>query len=228
MVHQRDAGAGVFGETVRVRGGGLEEWVPGESPPPAAEGWDAALVFGGAMNVDQEDRHDWLRPEKVLLRELLHRGTPLLGVCLGSQLVAEAAGAQPRRAGRPEIGWHEVELTGEAADDPLIGEQPQRICAFQRHTYEIPLPPGALPLARSEVCLQAFRVRDRPAWGIQFHAEVTEETLGGWLDDYESDPDAVRIGIDPEAIRAETEHHIGGWNDVGRGICRRFLEVASG
>jgi len=227
VVHQHDAGPGVFGDVADAAGHELEEWVPAEAAPPDPSAFDAALVFGGAMNVDQEADHPWLRPEKQLLRSLLERDTPLLGLCLGGQLVAEAAGTQPGRAPEPEIGWHEVELLPESREDPLLGPLPERITAFQWHSYAFPRPPGATVLARSPVCFQAFRIDDRPAWGLQFHAEVTSAIVGSWLDEYRRDPDAIRIGIDPEAIRAETDERIGEWSELGRGICERFLAFAA-
>ncbi|HEY1359713.1 MAG TPA: type 1 glutamine amidotransferase [Thermoleophilaceae bacterium] len=223
VVHQRDAGPGVFGEAAAARADELIEWLPREAPPPALDGFDAAMVFGGAMNVDEEEIHPWLVPEKRLLRDLLHEGTPVLGVCLGAQLLAEAAGATPGRASEPEIGWFEIELTPEAENDPVLGELPRRLEGFQWHSYEAPLPPGAVPLARTPVCLQAYRLADAGGWGIQFHAEVTREGAGRWLDDYRSDPDAVRIGLDPEALRAETDRKIDAWNETGRRLCARFL-----
>src|SRR5919106_4549351 len=137
IVHQRDAGPGVFAD-VDAR---LEQWLPRKAPPPSLDGYDAAMVFGGAMNADEEDRHPWLRPEKELLREALDRGLPVLGVCLGSQLLAEAAGAEPHRAATPEIGWYEIELTPEASADPIFGSLPGSFVGFQWHGYEFPLPP---------------------------------------------------------------------------------------
>jgi GMP synthase-like glutamine amidotransferase len=226
IVHQADAGAGVFGAQAEADGHELVEWVPAEGAPPSLDGVDAAIVFGGAMNVDQEGEHAWLRQDKELIRELLARRTPLLGVCLGSQLVAEAAGALPRRASRPEIGWHRIELTDAGASDSVLGGLPRSFEGFSWHSYEWPLPEGAAELARSEVCPQAFRLGDAPAWGVQFHPEVTREILGRWLDHYDSDGDAVRIGIDPEAIRTESERRIGEWNELGRGIAARFLREA--
>jgi GMP synthase-like glutamine amidotransferase len=96
VIHQADAASGVFGETVRERGAELAEWnIAAGSPPPAPpESYDAVLVFGGAMHVDQEDRHAWLRDENSLLQALLERGIPILGVCLGAQLIAKAARAK--------------------------------------------------------------------------------------------------------------------------------------
>jgi hypothetical protein len=81
-------------------------------------------------------------------------------------------------------------------------------------------------MARSSVCLQAFRLRRRPVWGLQFHAEVTRQDLDRWIDDYDSDDDAVRIGLDPEALRGESERRIAAWNELGRGIAGRFLRQA--
>ena len=96
IVHHDNARAGVFGE---VLGTELIEWNPslGDSPPPL-DGFEAVMVFGGAMHVDQEAAHPWLRSEKELIGRHLEQGTPLLGVCLGAQLVAEVAGARPHKA----------------------------------------------------------------------------------------------------------------------------------
>jgi hypothetical protein len=87
---------------------------------------------------------------------------------------------------------------------------------------------GLEALARSAAGLQAFRLGERPFWGIQFHPEVTLEDLSSWLDNWQTDPGAVATGLDPEAIRAESAEKIGGWNDVGRGISARFLAAAAG
>ena len=113
--HQADAGPGVFAEAARERGEGLDEWLlpEGGAAPSDPASYDAVMVFGGSMHADQEPEHPWIAGEKALLRELLDAGVPLLGVCLGSQLVAEAAGAPVEPASRPEIGWLEVELTPE-------------------------------------------------------------------------------------------------------------------
>lgn len=224
IVHQQDAGPGVFADAIRSRGVELDSWLRAEadSPPREPSAYDSVLVFGGAMHADQEDRNPWLPEEKALLSDLLERGVPMLGVCLGAQLIAEAAGAAPHPAGRPEIGWHEVEVTADGRDDPLLGPLAPRFEAFQWHSYEFPLPPGATPLARSATCLQAYRVGDS-TWGIQFHAEVRREDAEAWIDDYRSDEDAVRIGLDPDELRRRTRTAIADWNALGRELCERFL-----
>jgi GMP synthase (glutamine-hydrolysing) len=225
IVHQRDAGPGVFGEAIEDAGGELDEWTLGERPQPPADpfGYDAVFVLGGAVNADEGDRHGWIAEEEALLRELLNREMPLLGLCLGGQLLAAAAGAAPRRASRPEIGWHQVEVTPEGEDDPLLAPLAPAFEAFQWHSYEFPLPAGAVPLARSEVCLQACRIGGR-AWALQFHPEVSRADALHWIEDYEADPDAVRIGIDPDVLGPEAEAKLGAFNQLGRDLCRRWLD----
>jgi len=227
IVHQTDAGPGVFGEAMRERGVELDEWLlseRGTGPPIEVAEYDAVLTFGGAMHADQEDGYPWLRFEKDFLAAMIDDRMPVLAVCLGSQLLADAAGGSARRASEPEIGWFEVEVTEEGARDPVIGPLAPRFTGFQWHSYEALPPEGAAILARSPVCAQAYRVGD-VAWGIQFHAEVSAADTEVWIDDYRADEDAVRIGVDPDALRAESREKIGDWNRLGRELCGRFLDV---
>ncbi len=226
--HQRDAGPGVFGESIAAAGAGLDQWFIAEAATPPADplGYDAVMTFGGSMDVDEERAHAWLAPEKALLRELLERGTPLLGVCLGAQLLSDAAGGNPRRAPEPEIGWFEIGVTDEGVDDPLIGPLAPAFEGFEWHSYECGPPPDATVLARTPVCAQAFRIGEA-AWGIQFHAEVSVADAEFWITDYGSDEDAVRLGVDPEALRAQTMPRMAAWNDLGRALCSRFLAVVA-
>jgi GMP synthase (glutamine-hydrolysing) len=223
VIHD-NARAGVFGELPGVE---FVEWMPSDNgSAPELDGFDAVMAFGGSMHVDHEEKHPWLRAEKTLLRDALERGTPLLGVCLGAQLLAEVAGARPHRAEVPEIGWFRVEVTEEGRADPLIGPLAPHFEVLQWHSYESPLPPGATALARDAACLQAFRMADRPAWGLQFHAEVTAADAASWFDEFYDDYEAVATGLDPEVLRAETAERIGAQNELGRGLAARFVEEA--
>jgi len=229
IVHQPDAGPGVFAEEIRDRGVALDEWTladRGTAPPVEIAEYNAVLTFGGAMHADQEDRHPWLRFEKDFLAAILDEGMPILAVCLGCQLLAEAGGGTARRASEPEIGWHQVELTEAGAADPVMGPLAPSFTAFQWHSYEALPPQGAEVLARSPVCSQAYRIGER-AWGIQFHAEVTAADASRWIDDYRSDEDAVRIGVDPEGLRVDTDQRIADWNRLGRELCGRFLATVA-
>ena len=172
------------------------------------------------MHADQDDHHPWLGEETMWLQQLLHRHTPVLGVCLGVQLLARAAGAWVgRMPGGPELGWCPVELTDEGVDDPVLGALPPTFEALQWHHYTYGLPAGGVELARSPACTQAFRLGDA-CWGVQFHPEVTAPQLEGWIAD-DSDPPP-----DPDALRAEIPEKIGAWNDLGRSLCEAFLTAA--
>ena len=224
VVHELDAGAGVF----TAPGHDFVSWVPSSAPPPdePVNTFDAIMVFGGSMHVDQNDGHPWLAPEKSILRDAIATGMPILGVCLGSQLLAEAAGARPERMSVPEIGWYEIEVTEAGAADPVVGPLAPSTELFEWHHYAAPLPPGAVELARTPASLQAFRLDGKPAWGLQFHAEVTREDLFSWLDAWEQS-EAVETSLDPERIRAHSELRIEDQNEIGRGIAERFLAEAA-
>ena len=175
--------------------------------PLARDDYDAVMIFGGEANVD--DGYEWLAEEKELIREWLSRGTPLLGVCLGAQLIAEVAGADVRRLPEPEVGWHHVHGSSDLF--------PGRFLAFEWHRYGFDRPPpGARELARNDAGCQAFQLGN--ALGIQFHAEVDESTVRGWIRDY-----GAEVGADAEALGAETEREIERWNDFGRALCARWL-----
>lgn len=227
IVNEQEAGPGVFGDAARDAGHELVEWDAYEgTPAPELNGYGAVMVLGGAMNVDDEEKHPWLRGEKRLIGELAESGTPMIGSCLGAQLVAEVLGGSAARASHPEIGWHDVEMTPDAADDPVFSALPPRFEAFQWHSYAAIPPQGAATLALSPVSVQAYRIGDR-IWGAQFHAEVAESDAEIWIRDPASYPEALRDEYDPDAMLAEMRRKIGSWNEVGRGISSRFLEAAA-
>lgn len=222
ITHGPTVGGGVFDEAAELDGHGLERWVvPLGEPAPAVGEHDAIMVFGGGMHPDQDESHPWLVREVAFLRDALERGVPMLGVCLGSQLIARAAGAWVGPASAPEVGWLEVELTEAGRTDPVLSSLPGRADAFQWHSYTFGLPDGAAELARSPVARQAFALDGR-AWGIQFHAEVTRPMIEAWVAE-----DPHELPTTPEALLAATDVHIGRWNEQGRALCRAFLAAAA-
>jgi len=222
VIHGESVRAGVFGDVVRERGHGLEEWSLAWGTPPARpiDAYGAVLVFGGAMHADQVGNHPWLREENLFLQKLLDEHKPVLGVCLGAQLLAQAAHAPVGPAREYEIGWFPVELTGAAGDDPVLGRLPQRFDAFQWHYYEHGVPAGGVELARNDVCTQAFRLGDS-AWGVQFHPEVTLGQVEKWIEE-----EGAELPVDAAALLEETRRRIAGWNELGRELCAGFVEAA--
>jgi len=228
IVHEADAGPGVFGGVLAAAGVDVDTWLTAEEeqPPRPAVNYDAIMSFGGSAHPHQHDRHPWLAAEKHLLGVALAREVPLLGICLGSELIAEVAGVQATHMPHPEIGWYEAALTDEGRRDPVLGPVGERFEALEWHSYAVALPDGAVALAEGANCLQAYRIGGH-AWGLQFHAEVTDADFQHWLDNYTVDEDAVREGIDPGAIAAATAPRMAGWHSLGEGICARFLEAAA-
>ena len=220
LVHGEDVRTELFAPLVSEAGHALDEWSFQAGTPAARplDSYDAVFVLGGATHPDEDGRYAWLREEVAWLRALLGRRVPTLGVCLGSQLVARAAGAWIAPLEQPEIGWYDVELTSEGAQDPVLSALPARFEALQWHYYAHGLPEHAVTLARSPACLQAFRLGES-CWGVQFHPEVTERQLDLWIAADVEETEAKRL-------RAETRERIGAWNELGRRLCRSFLAAA--
>ena len=151
-------------------------------PIPPLEAADALLVFGGPMNVDEEEEYPWLGPETAAIRKAALAGTPILGVCLGAQLLSKALGAAVSRNPVSEVGLLEVELTEAGAADPLFRGWPKAAAVVQWHSDTFALPQGAVHLAASPLCPnQAFRYGN-VAYGLQFHPEVTPDMVEEWGD----------------------------------------------
>jgi GMP synthase (glutamine-hydrolysing) len=224
LIHQDDARAGVFADAVAAAGARLEQASIAMKRPPARppHEYDAVMVFGAGANVDQTDQYPWLDDERGLMRELIDARKPLLGVCLGSQLLAEVAGGSVGALpGGPEIGWKDVTLTEAAADDPVLGALPREFLALEWHHYgSASAPPGSIELATGDAGLQAFRVDGAPAWGIQFHAEVDAPTLERWIEEDD------REFTDPAALRASSASELDRWNQLGRRLAGAFIEAA--
>lgn len=141
---------------------------------PAVDGLDLVIALGGPMSVNDEATLPWLTDEKRFLRDAIRAGVPVLGICLGAQLIANALGARVYPGVQKEIGWFDIERVADPED---IFGFPERMQVFHWHGETFDLPPGAVRLACSAVCdSQAFRI-GRSVIGLQFHLEMTPVSL---------------------------------------------------
>jgi GMP synthase (glutamine-hydrolysing) len=218
--------AGVFGDEAIAGGHQFDEWQPSERPlPRPLADYDAVISFGGGMQATEDERYPWLRTALDVLKDGLEREVPTLGLCLGGQILARAAGGAVGPARRPEAGFHQVQLTDAGRRDPLFAGLPRTLPVYQWHSYSFELPPDAVALASSPVCLQAFRVGER-AWGLQWHPEVLADTALMWAQIAIPAIDGVPVDLDPAQLTVAVSERMEQANRDGRELCRRFLRIA--
>jgi GMP synthase-like glutamine amidotransferase len=154
-----------------------------DAPIPPLAGFDAMIVLGGSMDIWDTDAHPWLIREKAAIREWVGGlDRPYLGICLGLQLLVDALGGTCARLPRPSIAVAEIEQTG--LPDPIFSGLPQRFPALSWHGVgATELPEDCVTLARNPACAHQVIRRGAHAWGVQFHPEVTDDVVVGWLDD---------------------------------------------
>ncbi|MDA2918767.1 gamma-glutamyl-gamma-aminobutyrate hydrolase family protein [Desulfobacterota bacterium AH_259_B03_O07] len=173
---------------------------------PSLEGYRGLVVLGGPMNVDQTDQYKHVITEINLIQEAIDQGLPVLGICLGAQLIAKALGAKVSRNNEVEIGWYEVSPTENGLKDPLLSNFQKAEKIFQWHGDSFAIPDGAVHLAQSACCLnQAFRYRNN-VYAFQFHLEVDQHMIERWLLVPQNKKEIEKTNglIDPEGIRKET------------------------
>jgi GMP synthase-like glutamine amidotransferase len=152
----------------------------GEPLPSGPSGYDAIVVLGGGQNARDDDTHPYLPHLAALMRSFVESGRSTLGICLGSQILARAFGAENLIGRAKEFGWHEVALSRQAAEDAVLSVLPERFPIFHWHDDTFALPEGAVRLAESAVTRnQAFRV-GRAGYGIQFHFEADRTLVAHW------------------------------------------------
>ncbi|MDX2295796.1 MULTISPECIES: type 1 glutamine amidotransferase [Streptomyces] len=227
--HEDGAGAGLVGERLAADGIRLDVRRPwrGEELPAGLADHAGLLVLGGSVGCRDDTAAPWLAPVRELVREAVRREVPLLGICLGGQLVADAlGGAVAARPRGPEVGSVPVRRLPGAAGDPVFGRVPDGAPAAQWHFDDITrLPEGAVPLLGGDACrYQAYRV-GAAAWGVQFHPEVDGDAVAVWaradaaaVRGRGGDPDAAVASVrrDGEALREVWGAVAGAWGGVVR------------
>lgn len=185
VVEQHDQPSiGVVGETLSELGVETRTmWgARGEALPRSHREHDGIIVLGGAMTALDDGQRPYFPALTRLIRDFAEADKPVLGICLGAQLVARAFDAELRTGGELELGFHTVAPTPAAGEDPVLGELDRPLPLFQWHTDHYALPPGAELLATGERYEnQAYRI-GRTVYGMQFHFEVTEPVVRSWID----------------------------------------------
>lgn len=195
----------------------------GEPVPKGLDGADSLILLGGPMGVNDQEIHPWLKAEIRLIEQALRAGKPILGVCLGSQLLAAALGATVRRGKEKEIGWHPVSLTPHAASDPVWRDIESPVWAFHWHGDLFELPAKAVSLGFSALTeCQMFRNGDN-TYGLLFHAEVTERIIAEMLRTFEAE--VRETGQDPARIAKESVRHLPRLQQIGQTIYWRWATL---
>ena len=192
--------------------------------PESARDLCGALILGGPMNVEEAGRLFYLEEEMKLIRDCRKRKVPVLGICLGAQLLAAACGARVFAGPAREIGWYPVELSPDSRRDPLFAGFPERLTVFQWHGQTFERPRGAVRLAGSALYEnQAFRL-GAELWGLQFHLEITAVHVKNWLMLNDS---ALRElpGIDPRAVLDGIPKHEQNCREKAVLLFGRFLDL---
>ncbi len=205
----------------------IDEWqVTTADALPALEAVDGILSFGGSQSVLDLEHVPALRAEARLLGEAVAAGVPVLGLCLGSQLLAHALGARVLRAPRRTVAWVELAALPAAAADPLFSALGSPVAALHWNEDVFALPPGATELlAGASPGVAAFRSGDR-AWGIQYHPEVDGRALDGWYASYGSW--LVEAGVSEPRARAADARHLPGQAAAAERLFGAFARVVEG
>ncbi len=193
---------------------------------PTVDDFTHIVLLGGPMNVYEEDRHPFLKPEDFFIKEAVQRGKRILGICLGAQLIAKALGARVYKAPVKEIGWYDISVTEEGAKDPLFSFRPKSFTAFQWHgdTFDLPLA-GKRMASSSPVRNQAFRYGEN-AYGLQFHLEVVEGMIREWMKEYEKEFDeGEHPRFSKEKILEDTMRSWAEYSNRGKTFISQFLRL---
>jgi GMP synthase (glutamine-hydrolysing) len=198
----------------------------GQPIPQSIKGAGGLIVMGGPQTVYQLEKYPYLREEMRLIEAALKENKPIVGVCLGSQLIAATLGAKVYRGASREIGWYPVRLSAEASSDRLLRGIATEFTAAHWHSDMFDLPAGATALASSEQTpIQGYRYGEK-AYGFLFHAEMTEEILGALVTEFGDG--LKRIGLDGDAILAEAPRHLGQLGQIAATIFGRWAGPIQG
>ena len=225
MQHDDDSGLDALEAPLRAAGADIEVWYASRTAAPEhpLEAYDGLIVLGGIVNPDEDAQHPWLATERSMIEDALRREVPVLGICLGGQLLAQATGGEAFRApDGPGIGWLPIQATEEQAEDELFGDLPSSFYAFEWHHFCFTPPEDATLIYNTPRFNQAFRY-GRNAWGTQFHFEAEPETVNEWIDTARDE--AITHGVDIDNLRATTARYGPTQVELCHRVALRFVAV---
>jgi len=195
----------------------------GEPVPSDPGNYSGMIILGGPMNVYEEDKFPYLKDEDILIKKAVKNDMPVLGICLGGQLIAKATGAKVSKGTKKEIGWYDLKLTKDSRQDKVFNSLPGTIKVFQWHGDTFDIPDGAVHLAGSELFSnQAYRVGSR-IYGLQFHLEVTQKMITQWISEYKEELSTLDY-INADRIIADTPAYIDNLNRCAELFFDKFFE----
>ncbi|MFQ5354181.1 MAG: type 1 glutamine amidotransferase [Thermodesulfobacteriota bacterium] len=225
LQHVKAEGPGLIGAAARAEGFSLRtiRLFAGEKLPSKSREYSALVVLGGPMGVYDEADYPYIGDELLLIKSAFRLKIPVLGVCLGAQMMARAAGAEVRRGGTKEIGFYSISLTPEGRIDSLLLGLPSEFTVFQWHGDTFDIPEGAENLAASADFENQLLKVGSNSYGLQFHIEVTEAMVRDFLLAGSDELRRAPYIKAPEVIMSEAREMLPAIHGIGRAIISRFL-----
>jgi len=225
--HHPNETSAQLGRTLRDHGHRLRTIAlyDGEPVPVDLDDVTGVVSMGGPANVDQADQYPWVEPETDYIKQAHERGLPIVGICLGAQLIAKALGGEVEAMDTPEIGWAPVKQTFFGTTDPVFAGIPWSSTQLHLHGQQVAkAPPGGtpIPLVGSQACkCQAFKVGFR-TYGFQYHFEWDMDEIKHVVG---NDPSVREQGHDPMQIINEAAEHYHMYRRLGDRLCERLTTV---
>lgn len=194
---------------------------------PKLEGFDALVVLGGPMHVCETREHPHLLKEMKLIEAAIQKDLPVLGICLGAQLIAKTLGAQVQINQEREIGWQSLSLSEGGREDPILQHFKEGEKVFQWHRDTFDIPQNAVHLASSPICQnQGFRYGNK-VYAFQFHLEVDEAIIERWLQipEHQSILESVKNKVSSEKIREQTRENVQDLKNLSQKTFSEFTKL---
>ena len=196
-----------------------------EEEIPNLNDYSAIIILGGPMNVYEERKYPFLKKENSSIKEALKINKPMLGICLGAQIIARAAGAKVYPAKRKEIGWFTLNLTTGGIENDVFRGLERQFTVFQWHGDTFDMPTGSNKLVTSNLIPnQAFSI-GKTTYALQFHLEVTKQMILVWMKRYEDELASLKGEIDPDKIIKYSEQYIKSLNNRAFLLFSNFLRL---